>query len=75
MVEKHKTRKNQQTFYKFNKCKNTINITFYSIATRQATKEIKNIINAVEGQGLANKYDRRIQGQTNFRSSFVHSIL
>ena len=29
MVEKHKTRKNQQTFYKCNMSKNTIKITLY----------------------------------------------
>ena len=31
----------------------------------------KNIINAVCGQGLANNYDKQIQGQTNFRSNLV----
>ena len=71
MVEKHKTRKNQQTFYKCNMCNNTIKITLYCITTRKAAKGIKNIINAVDGQGLANNYDRQIQGQTNFRSTFV----
>ena len=69
MVEKHKTRKNQQTFYKCNMCNNTIKITLYCITTRKAAKVIKNIINAVDG--LANSYDRQIQGQTNFISTFV----
>ena len=65
------TRKNQQTFYKCNMCNNTIKITLYCITTRNAAKGIKNIINAVDGQGLANNYDIQIQGQTNFRSTFV----
>ena len=71
MVEKHKTRKNQQTFYKCNMCNNTIKITLYCITTRNAAKGIKNIIIAVDWQGLANNYDTQIQGQTNFRSTFV----
>ena len=40
MVEKHKTRKNQQIFYKCNMCNNTIKITFYCITTRKAAKGI-----------------------------------
>ena len=71
MVEKHKTRKNQQTFYKWNMCNNTIKITSYCITTRKYAKVIKNIVNAVDGKGLANNYDRQIQGQINFRSTFV----
>ena len=71
IVEKHKTRKNQQTFYKCNMWNNTIKITLYCITTRKATKGIKNRIIAVDGQGLANNYERQIQGQTNFRSTFV----
>ena len=71
MVEKHKTRENQQTIYNCNMCNSTIKITLYFITTRKAAKGIKNIINAVDGQGLANNYDRQIQGQTNFRSTFV----
>ena len=71
MVEKHKIRKNQQTFYKCNMCNNTIKITLYCITRRKAAKGIKNIIIAVHGQGLANNYDRQIQGQNNFRSTFV----
>ena len=71
MVEKHNTRKNKQTFYKCNMCNNTIKITVYCITTRKAAKRIKNIINVVDGQGLANNYDRQIQRQTNFRSTFV----
>ena len=67
MVEKHKNRKNQSTFYKCSKCNNTIKITLYCKTTRKAAKGIKNINNA----GLANKYDRQIQGQTNIRSTFV----
>ena len=55
MIEKHKTRKNQQTFCMFNMCNNTIKI----------------IINTVDEQGLAKNYYRQIQGQTNFRSTFV----
>ena len=69
--EKHKTRKNQQTFYKCNMCNNTIKITLYCITTIKAAKGIKNIINAVDGQGLANNYERQIQGQTKLRSTFV----
>ena len=52
-------------------CNNTIKITLYWKTTRKATKEIKNLNNAVDGQGLANNYDRQIQGKTNFRSTFV----
>ena len=63
MVEKHKTGKNQQTFYKCNMCNNTIKIALYCITIRQAAKKIKNIINAVDEQGLANNYDRQIQGK------------
>ena len=71
MVEKHKTRKNQQAFYECNMCNNTIKITLNCIPTRKAAKVIKNITNAVDGQELANNYDRQIQGQTKFRSTFV----
>ena len=71
MVEKHKTRKNQLTFYKCNMYNNTIKITLYSITTRKAAKGINNIINAADAQGLVDNYDRQIQGQTNFRSTFV----
>ena len=35
MVEKHKTRKNQQTFDKCNMCKNTIKITLYCTALQE----------------------------------------
>ena len=38
---------------------------------KKGTKGIKNVINAVDGQGLANNYDRKIQGETKFRSTFV----
>ena len=51
MVEKHKTRKNQQTFYKCNMCNNTIKITLYCITTRKSAKVIKNIVNAVDDKG------------------------
>ena len=71
MVEKHKTRKNQQTLYKCKMCNNTIRITLYCITTKKNAKEIKNINNAVEGKGQANKYDGQIQEHTNFRGSFV----
>ena len=71
MVEKHTTRKDQQTCYKCNMCNNIIKITLNRITTRKAAKGIKNIINAVDGQGLANNYDGKIQGHTNFRSIFV----
>ena len=69
MVEKHKTRKNQQTFDKCNMCNNTMKVTLYCIPTRKATKVIKKIVNAVDGPGLANNYDRQIQVQTIFRST------
>ena len=71
MAEKHKTRMNQQTSYKCNMCNNTIKIVLNYITTRKAANGIKKIINAVDGQGLANNYDRQIQGRTNFRGSFV----
>ena len=48
MVEKHKTRKDQQTFYKCNMCNNTIKITLYCITKRKTAKGKKNIINAVD---------------------------
>ena len=48
MVEKHKTRKNQQTFYKFNMCNYTIKITLYCITTRKASKGINKIINTID---------------------------
>ena len=67
MVEKHKTGKNQQKFNKFNMCNHKTKITLYCITTRNITKGIKNMINAVDGQGLANNYGRQIQGQTNFK--------
>ena len=70
-VEKHETSKNQQTLYKCNMCNNTIKIASYCITKRKTAKGIKNIIIAVDGQGLANNYDSQIQGQTNFRSTFV----
>ena len=70
MEENHKTRKNQQTFFKLNMCNNTIKITLYCITTRKTAKGIQNIIIAIDGQGLANNYDRQIQGPTNFRSTF-----
>ena len=65
------TRKNQQVFYKCNMCNNTMKITLYCKPTRKAETIIKNIINVVDGQGLANHFDRQIQGPTNFRSTFV----
>ena len=38
MVEKHKTRKNQQIFDKSNMCNNTIKTNLYCITTRKAEK-------------------------------------
>ena len=66
MVEKLKTKKNQQIFDNSNMWNNTIKITFYYITTRKATKGIKNIFNAVDLQGVANNYNRQIQGQKYF---------
>ena len=60
MVEKYKTRKNQQTFYNCNMYNNTIKITLYCIPTRKASKGIKNVIDAVD-----------VQLQTNLRSTLV----
>ena len=40
MEEKHKTRKNQPTFYKCNMCNYTIKIPLYCITTRKAAKGI-----------------------------------
>ena len=71
MIEKHKTRENQQTFFKFTMCNNKIKIPLYCITTRKVAEEIKNIINAVDGEGFAINYDRQIQGETNFRSTLV----
>ena len=75
MVEKHKTRKNQHSLYNCNKCNITIKITLYCILTRKDTKVIKNIFNAVYGQGLDNNYNIQIQGQTNFRCGFRFCLL
>ena len=50
MVEKYKTRKNQQTFYDCNMYNNIIKITLYCIPTRKASKGIKNVIDAVDVQ-------------------------
>ena len=44
---------------------------FNCITTRIAAKGIKNQINAVDGQGLIKNYDRKIQGQTNCKITFV----
>ena len=41
MVEKYMTRKNQQTFYKFSMCNNTIKISLNCITTRKAAKRYK----------------------------------
>ena len=66
MVDKHKTRKNH-----------FISVTCATIQSRslctarKAAKGVKLIMNAVNGQRLANKYGSQIQGQTNFRSTFV----
>ena len=57
--------------YKCNMCNNIIKIILFCINTRKVAKGIKNKINAVDGQWLANNYDRQIQAQTNFRSSFI----
>ena len=70
MVEKHETRKNPQICYKCNMCNNAFMITLYCITIRKAATGIKNIFNAVDGQGLVNN-ERQIQRQTNFRSTFV----
>ena len=43
----------------------------FVITTRKSAKGIKNIIIAVDRQGLANNYDRQMQGQTDFRSTSV----
>ena len=36
---------------------------------KKVAKGIKNIIIAIDRQGLANNYDRQIQGLINFRST------
>ena len=41
MVEKHNTKKNQQTSYMCNMWNNTVKMTLYCITTRKATEEIK----------------------------------
>ena len=38
MVEKHKTRRNQQTFYECNMCNNTIKITMYFVLQEKPQK-------------------------------------
>ena len=57
MVEKQKMSKNQKTFYKCNMCNNTIKITFLLHNYKKSR-----LINAVDGQGMANNNDRQIQG-------------
>ena len=59
----------ESAFYKYNMCNNTIKITLQH--TQKTAKGITNIINAVDGQRIANNFDSQIQGQTNFRSTFV----
>ena len=49
----------------------TIKINLYCITIRKAAKGIKNLVIEFDGHGLANNYDRQIQGETNFRSIFV----
>ena len=68
MVEKHKMSKDQQKFYKCKMCNNTIKITF----SQHNYKKSHNF-NAVDGQGLANNYDRPIKEQTTFRITFGHA--
>ena len=58
MVEKHKTEKNQQKFYKCNMCNKTIKITLYCITTLKAAKGIKNIVNAVDISWLTFMIDK-----------------
>ena len=71
MVEKHKMSKDQQTFYWCNICNYTIKLAFLLHNYKKAAKGIKERKNAVDGHGLANNYDRKIQGQTNFKTTFV----
>ena len=47
---------------------NTIKIILYCTTTRKFAKGIKNINNAVHGQGLAYN-EKQMQGQTNFWST------
>ena len=44
---------------------------FYRITARKVAKWMKNIIYAVDGQRLAHKYDRQIQGQAYLRITFI----
>ena len=73
MVEKQKMIKDQKTFYKCNMCNNTIKIIFFFffITTRKTAKWIKSKINAVDGLGLVDNYNRQIQGQSNSRTTCV----
>ncbi len=63
--------KNQKAFYKCNMCNNTIKITFLLHNYKKMAIGIKNKFIAVDGQGLANNYDRQIKGQTNLGITFV----
>ena len=51
IVEKHKIRKSQQTFYKCNICNNIIKIALYCITKRKAGKGIKNLIMKLMDKG------------------------
>ena len=72
MEEKLMIPNNQQTFHNCNMRNNKIKVTVYCIITRKETaKGTKNLIDAVDGKGIGNNYDRQIQGQSNFRNTFV----
>ena len=71
MVEKHEMSKDLQTFYKCNLSNYTIKPTFLLHNYKKRCKRDKEQHYAVDGHGLANKYARKFQGLTNFRTTFI----
>ena len=72
MVEKHKIRKNQQTFNKCTMCNNKININLYCITTRRSKKPKRDKeYNWCSVWKMASYQLWQIQVQSNFRSTFV----
>ena len=71
MVEKQKMSKDQQTFYWCNICNYTIKLAFLLHNYNKSCERDKETNYAVDGHGLANNYERKIQGLTNFKTTFV----
>ena len=68
---------NLQQFHCYSHSQNcSYRVLLKSPPRKKAAKGRKNIINAIDGQGLAHNYVGQIQGQTNFKSTFfMHKII